>query len=110
MSHNDEHQQVMERLRRMSPEEHDRLLQDAGILDEHGQLAERYRPPEELLLQQRRLSAVRSDLQLHYSVFGIPAAWYVTSSEGQPIGWGATAVAATDTALAHLLKTEPSAG
>lgn len=111
MNHRDEeHQRVMDHLRRMSPEERDRLLRDAGILDEHGELTERYRPPEDLLVQQRRLTAARGDLQLHYSVLGTPSAWYVTGAAGEPIGWGTTAAGATDAALASLQELRGSAG
>jgi hypothetical protein len=42
-----EFKESFELLHRMSRVEHDALLRDAGILDEDGDLAARYRPVEE---------------------------------------------------------------
>jgi hypothetical protein len=42
----DLHERALERFDAMSQEEREELLKRAGILDENGDLAERYRPPK----------------------------------------------------------------
>ena len=42
-TYTDAHQRALEYLRQLTPEEHTLLLQQVGILDAAGQLAERYR-------------------------------------------------------------------
>jgi hypothetical protein len=73
--HSETHRKVMARLAQMTAQERTRLLQEAGVLDDNGQLAERYLPPEDILVQQQRLRAAGDDLRLHFSITGQPAAF-----------------------------------
>ena len=47
LSADDLHKRALERFDAMSQAEREELLKRAGILDENGELAERYRPPNE---------------------------------------------------------------
>jgi hypothetical protein len=94
-----QHPDVMELLARMTREERSRLLHDAGIVDEKGRLAERYMPPEDVLVQQRRLAAAGRDLRLHFSATSVPMMWYVTLGAGASVAWGETPEEAVDHAL-----------
>jgi hypothetical protein len=108
--HSETHRKVMARLAQMTAQERTRLLQEAGVLDDNGQLAERYLPPEDILVQQQRLRAAGDDLRLHFSITGQPAAWFVTRGSGVQLGWGDTPQAATDHALAQLQTPRSAAG
>lgn len=80
------------------------LLQSAGVLDVSGDLAARYEPSIETVVQQDRLSNALPELFLHFDCFRSPSdpRWTVTLGLGEDmrrVGEGSTPEAAVTNAL-----------